>query len=150
MSVSGLYFDSAYLAKLYLMEPDAGPVRTLAAKAPQIVSSGHGRAELAFILHRKYREGALDAPGVGARWKQIEADESTGLLRWLPNTPEQLDSAARSALRLPRDCFLRAADALHLVCARDHGFKTVCTNDKVMLAAARHFGLRARRVTEPR
>jgi predicted nucleic acid-binding protein len=37
--------------------------------------------------------------------------------------------------------FLRAADALHLVCAREAGFSEIHTNDRHMLAAASEFGL---------
>ena len=36
---------------------------------------------------------------------------------------------------------LRAVDPLHLGVAREHGFREVYTNDRDMLAAARHFGL---------
>jgi predicted nucleic acid-binding protein len=42
---------------------------------------------------------------------------------------------------LPSTVFLRAADALHLVCAREAGFSETHTNDRHMLAAASEFGL---------
>lgn len=141
-----MYFDTAYLAKLYIMEPDAAPVREIAAAAEQIVCSGHGRVELAFIFHRKFRERALDETELRGLLHQVERDTQGGYLRWLPNGSDQIESAARAALGIPRDCFLRAADALHLACARDHGFKTVYSNDKTLLSAARHFGLRGRNV----
>ncbi|MEX1110449.1 MAG: type II toxin-antitoxin system VapC family toxin [Chthoniobacterales bacterium] len=141
-----MYFDTAYLAKLYILESDSLPVRELVADAQQVVCSGHGRVELAFIFHRKFREGAVEEAELGALMEQVERDTSGGFVRWLPNDMSQLESAARAALDLPRNCFLRAADALHLVCARDHGFKTVYSNDKNLLAAARHFGVRGRNV----
>ena len=141
-----MYFDTAYLAKLYIMEPDSQPVRDLAADAGQLVCSGHGRVELAFIFHRKFREGALNERECRDLADQVQRDTAGGFLRWLPSDEAQLSSAAASSLFLPRDCFLRAADALHLACARDHGFKTVYSNDNILLAAAKHFGLRGRNV----
>lgn len=141
-----MYFDTAYLAKLYLLETDSFPVRELAADTEQIVCSGHGRVELAFIFHRKFREGALEETELRSLMDQVARDTAGGYLRWLANDTSQLELAARAALDVPRDCFLRAADALHLACARDHGFKTVYSNDKTLLAAARHFGLRGRKV----
>ncbi len=141
-----MYFDSAYIAKLYLNESDVAPVRELAADAEYIVASGHARVELAYIFHRKFREGSIEMDALLAYWEQVESDELSGFLRWLPNDFDQLKSAARSSLGIPAECFLRAADALHLACARDHGIKTVYSNDKNLLAAARHFGVRARNV----
>jgi predicted nucleic acid-binding protein len=141
-----MYFDTAYLAKLYILEPDSMLVRELAGDTEQVVCSGHGRVELAFIFHRKFRESVLEAVELAALMEQVERDTAGGFLRWLRNDMSQLESAARAALDLPQDCFLRAADALHLACARDHGFKTVYSNDKNLLAAARHFGVRGRNV----
>jgi predicted nucleic acid-binding protein len=141
-----MYFDTAYLGKLYLEEPDAPPVRMLAAESSEIVCGAHGRVELAFLLHRKLREGVIDSVDLAARWKQVETDSASGLLRWLPLDAPQIESAAKSALTLPASLFLRSADALHLATARDHGFKTIYSNDKNLLAAAKHFGLRGKNV----
>jgi predicted nucleic acid-binding protein len=141
-----MYFDTAYLAKLYILESDSLPVRELATDTEQVVCSGHGRVELAFIFHRKFREGALEEVELAALMEQVDRDTAGGFVRWLPNDVSQLESAASAALDLPRDCFLRAADALHLACARDHGFKTVYSNDKNLLGAARRFGVRGRSV----
>jgi len=54
-----LYFDTAYLAKCYLNEPDHRSVRKLARRAEGLYSSGLCLAEFACVLHRHVREGSL-------------------------------------------------------------------------------------------
>jgi hypothetical protein len=51
------YFDTAYIAKCYLTEPDGGKVREL-SEALQVCV-----AEVACVFHRQVRQGSLDASG---------------------------------------------------------------------------------------
>jgi len=141
-----IYFDSTYIAKLYVTEPDSEPVRNLAQSADEIVSSAHGRVELAYMFHRKLRESVIDRADLKRRWSQVELDEREGLLQWFPPDDRILQTCASSALSLPDTIFLRASDALHLVCAKEHGFREVYSNDKHLLAAAKHFGLKGKNV----
>ena len=137
-----MYFDTAYIGKLYLEEVDSAPVRALAETSGEIVCSAHGQIELAYIFHRKRREKVIGLADFRTRWKQVEADSAAGFLRWLPMDDSRIQLAARSALDLPASLFLRAADAVHLVCARDHGFRSIHSNDRHLLAAASHFRLK--------
>ena len=141
-----MYFDTAYLAKLYIVEAGSDDVRSHAANADQLSSLAHGRVELAFMFHRKVREGAIDHHRLTQLWEQVDADERSGMLSWLPLTPQLLEASARSALALPANVFLRASDALHLISAKEHGFRVVYSNDKHLLAAAKHFGIKGRNV----
>jgi len=141
-----MYFDTAYLAKLYIAERGSEDVRGHAEHADRLSCLAHGRVELAFMFHRKLREGAIDHHRLAQLWKQVESDEHLGILSWLPLTPQILDQAARKVLALPANFFLRASDALHLACAREHGFREIYSNDKHLLAAARQFGLKGRNV----
>ncbi len=141
-----LYFDSTYIAKLYVAEPDSDSVRELAQSVDEIVSSAHGRVELAYMFHRKLREGAIDRSDLQRYWTQVETDERVGLLRWLPLDESTFRTCADATLTLSETIFLRASDALHLTCANEHGFREIYSNDKHLLAAAKHFGIKGRNV----
>jgi len=56
-------------------------------------------------------------------------------------------TAASSAVgRIEFTTAIRGADALHIVSARENKFQCIYTNDRQMLAAARHFVIEARNV----
>ena len=53
-----VYFDTAYVAKCYLNEPDYAAVRRLARTADGLYSSSLCIAEFACLLRRRVREGS--------------------------------------------------------------------------------------------
>ena len=140
------YFDSAYIAKFYLDEPESENVRRLAEALGEVRCAQIGQVEVAAVFHRKFREGAFDAAALREVMAQFDDDWGAGLWTWLPLTRDLVQRAAAFA-RLPRQIFLRSADALHLTCAEEHGLREVYTNDRHMSSVARHFRLRARTVT---
>ena len=140
------YFDSAYLAKLYLAEQGSEAVRKLAAPLTAVACCSHGRVELAFVFHRKLREGAIDTAGLHARMEQVRDDTEQGFLRWLPVDETLIAGAVNAVFSIGQQDFLRAADALHLVCAKQNGFKTIYSNDRHLLAGAKRFAIRGRDV----
>lgn len=71
----------------------------------------------------------------------MKADAATGNLKFLPLTESILDSVEQAFASAPATTYLRAADALHLATAAEHGFTEIHSNDKHLLAAAPLFGL---------
>ena len=136
------YFDSAYIAKFYLDEPESEIVRGLAEALGQVHCSVIGQIEVAAVFHRKLREGAFTAGAFREVMAQFDDDCGQGLWTWLPLTTALAAKSAAAFVRLPRPVFLRAADALHLMCAQEHGLREIYTNDRHMTAAARHFRLK--------
>jgi hypothetical protein len=94
------------------------------------------------VFHRKLREGAFDAVAFREVMGQFDDDCGQGLWTWLPLTTALAARTVVAFARLPRPVFLRAADALHLICAQEHGLREIYTNDRRMSAAARHFRLK--------
>jgi predicted nucleic acid-binding protein len=137
-----LYFDTTYLYRVYSTEPGHEAVKHLLAKTERIATAWHGRAEFASIVLRKRREGN-DSPDLLASLEsQFQNDIQGGLVEVIPLTESvmlRLENTLRSA---PSATHLRAADALHLACAAEHGFTEVHSNDRHFLAAAPLFGLR--------
>jgi predicted nucleic acid-binding protein len=142
-----IYFDAAYIAKCYLNEPDAAKVRAVAMGAPGLACCELGRAEFFSLIHRQYREAKASLQEMQAVFADFEEDERNGVWRWLPVSSPLIRRVCDSIRNLPQNQFLRAADAVHLECARLHGFAEVYTNDRHMLSAAPHFGLRGVCVT---
>lgn len=136
-----LYFDSCYLARLYVEDDGFELVRTLAASA-HVACSVHGEAETLAAIHRKLREHGLTPPHYRQILEQFQADCRESAFRWLPLAPAVLARLQKIYAVLPATVPLRAADALHLACAAEHGFREIYSNDQRLLAAAPHFGLK--------
>jgi len=140
--MNGAYFDVSYLAKLHWRELGTETVCSLAASLPVISCGLHGRAEFAAVGHRKIRENTASPAQARGIFDQLEQDTRAGGILWLPLTPKIYASVEAFYLHDPGSVFLRTADALHLACAAEHGFKEVYSNDRHFLAAAPLFGLR--------
>ena len=136
-----IYFDSNYLARLYLDDPGWETVRNLAARAP-LACCLHGQAEVNAALHRKLREGIFTPVEYRQVLEQFELDCATNAYNWLPLSPAVVERLTKTYQRLPATVFLRAADALHLACAAANHFREIHSNDHQLLAAATHFGLK--------
>ena len=134
-----IYLDAAYIAKCYLNEPGAERVRALAAGARGLASCAIGRAEFFSVVHRHLREKNIRAQEARAVFRDFERDEQERVWQWLPVTAEVVRLVCARIRAMPTNVLVRAADALHLGCARHHGFEKVYTNDRRMLACAGHF-----------
>jgi predicted nucleic acid-binding protein len=141
-----LYLDSAYVAKSYVDEPDSAKVRGLVRGETALYSSAWCLAEVACALHRHVREGSLTKQQASKLAAIFRADVDEGVWLLMPVSDALLRKVEIATRNLPRDVFLRAGDAVHLVSARDAGFSEIWTNDRHLLAAAPHFGLRGRTV----
>jgi predicted nucleic acid-binding protein len=138
-----LYFDAAFIAKFYLQEPESEAVRSLAEDSTGVVSAVTARLETELVFSRKLREGALTPYGREALVVQFQADCEAGLWNWLPVTDELISAAQEMTRGLPAEILVRSLDALHLTCARLHGYDLIYSNDRNLLRAAPHFGLYA-------
>lgn len=142
-----LYLDTAYVAKCYLNEPDADRVRKLVREQSGLTSSAWCRAELACIIHRHVREGALARAQARGLHDLFLGDVRDGVWSLSPVSTELLETIEGKLRRLRRrNLFLRAGDAVHLGTASEHGFREIWTDDRHMLAAAPAFAPRGRSV----
>jgi predicted nucleic acid-binding protein len=136
------YFDTTYLYRVYSAEPGHQAVKHLLTKSNRIASAWHGRAEFASIVLRKRREGSDSPNHLAALESQFQNDLQSGLVQFFPLTESVMLRLENTLRFAPSTTNLRAADALHLACAAEHGFKEVYSNDKHFLTAAPLFGLK--------
>ena len=138
-----IYFDSCYIAKLYLMESDSARVRSRAELSGSVAFCAIGHGEVVAAFHRHFREKRLTQREFRLLAAQVEADLARGLWTALPVTSTVVEAQGRRMATLPASVFLRASDALHLASATDAGLNDVYSSDRHLVAAAPHFGLRA-------
>jgi predicted nucleic acid-binding protein len=137
-----VYFDSAYIAKFYLSEPESDRVRSLAEREGTVCCSMIGRVETAQVFHRKLREGKATKAECAALFDQFGTYCESGLWTWLPLTEDLVASAVRRFRELSPKLLIRSADAIHLITAQEHGLNAIHTNDGRVLAAAPEFDIR--------
>jgi predicted nucleic acid-binding protein len=141
-----VYFDTAYIVKFYRNEEDSPKVRNLVRTAGTVYSSLWAFTEFHAVLHRHVREGILNIRDARTLAREFAAQIEEGIWKLLPVSETALRNTAASLLSAPPVLFLRAGDGLHLQAAHDAGEKEIWTNDRHMLTAAPHFGLKGRSV----
>ncbi len=139
--MSPAYYDANYLLKLQINEGGSTEVRAHAATVLEIHTAQHARAEFASAAFRKVREGAATTADYDRLMAQLRSDIATTTIVLLPLTDAILDRVEQVFSTAPAITYLRAADAIHLATAAEHGFTEIHSNDKHLLAAAPLFGL---------
>ena len=139
-----MYLDSAYIAKYYVNEPDSQRVCVLIDSADSRITSGISLVEMACVLHRHMREGALNVSQVRATLNKFLEHVENGIWTIVPVTEPLLRRANYLVSTAPADTFLRTGDAIHLMSASESGETEIWASDRHMLAAAPHFGLTGR------
>lgn len=138
-----IYFDSCYIAKFYLAEPDSPNVISFATSNTDIGCLIVGKAEVIAVFHRKLREGIVGVSGFQLLCDQFATDCANGLWQWRSLDDSLIASSAKRFRGLPATTFLRAIDGMHLTCAAEEGCSTIHTSDRHIVAAASAFGLQA-------
>ena len=140
------YFDSAYVAKCYLNDPDSERVRDLVRAPVPLYSSALFIPEVTCAVHRRYREGQLSRKQAQDLTAAFRSQVELGTWTLVPLSESLLWDVHEALRTLKNTVFIRSGDATHLVSARAAGFTQIWTNDRHMLDAARHFQLAGRSV----
>ena len=139
------YFDTSYLVRLYFEESGSKEVRELRTSEPW-ACAWLGRIEMQAAFHRMFRERQIERGPLRMLLAQFSEDCQRGEFKWLPFELKLAGGIGEIFKELPRDQFLRSSDAVHLACARRHGYRVIFSNDRNLLAAAKYFGLQGRNV----
>jgi len=140
------YFDSGYVAKCYLNDPDSERVREMVREPVEMVSSSICIAEVSCAIHRRIREGELTRRQGQELSDLFRSHVEEGVWTLVPISDRLLWDLSQVLRAIPSGVFVRAGDAIHLFSARQRGFRDVWTNDRHMLTAASQFGLKGRSV----
>lgn len=140
------YFDSAYVVKCYLNDPDSEAVRDLVRTPIALYSSALCIPEVTCAIHRRYRERQLTRKQLLEATSAFRSHIETGTWTLIPLSESLLWDVHETLRALGSSVFIRSGDATHLVSARTAGFSEIWTSDRHMLKAARHFRLSGRSV----
>lgn len=135
-----LYFDTSFLAPLFLHEPTSAKVERFLAALPagELAISHWTRVEFSSLLAREVHMGGLDGQVARDADDQFEAVVTESFVVLLPNA-DDFDLAKAYLGR--HETGLRAGDALHLAVAKNHRAKAIYSLDKTLLKAGKLLGL---------
>ena len=141
----GAFWDTSAVIKLYVDEPDARLVRSLARRPESLFISAFTVHELHCGLHRKEALKAL-RPGMAevlyrAFRKEIEA-EYFRLVAYSSRVEQQALEIVRKCYEAPKSVFIRVLDVLQLASAFAADATDLVSTDKRMRQAARFVGLK--------
>lgn len=122
-----IYFDTAYIVKCYVHEPCSLEVRRLLGQHQTAACCALGRIEFATSILRAVREQRLDGRVIQTVFTIRDEDDQNGVWNWLPLSAQVLEATIHSLRKLAPSVIIRAGDAIHLACAREHGFREIHT-----------------------
>jgi predicted nucleic acid-binding protein len=140
MATAIRYLDTSFLTPLFVPEATSGAISEYVKSfADGTLATSHWtRVEFGSVLARLRRMNLL----TGRQTDEAEAMFERTLSRLFKLLPtEVVDHEAAMGLLRTRSTSLRAADALHLAVARNHGAAAVLTLDKTLITEGRRLGL---------
>jgi uncharacterized protein len=138
-----LFLDSSALAKRYIEEAGSGRVDELLAQASSLGISVLALPEVTSALCRRRREKTLTPKQYIQAKTALVADVGDAEIVHLT------DAVVISAVRFLEEVRLRAADALHVACAREWGAGLFVSADGRQCKAARTGGLKVEELQLP-
>jgi predicted nucleic acid-binding protein len=137
-----IFCDTSAIAKLYVLEKDSSAMRTILENDDQVFVSDLARAELMSVFHKQLREKIWTRDIFMEAVGQFSNDDIGGFWTWLPLDAIIIEASAKLYTTLPDTVFLRAADSLHLLTARHHGFTEIYTYDRHQTKASPSLGIK--------
>jgi predicted nucleic acid-binding protein len=135
-----LYLDTSFVAPLVIAEDTSNAVEAfvLKLKPGELATSLWAQVELASLVSRKVRMGELSTAEAEAVRREFERMLSESFELLVPSAADF--AAAARYLEVPKTG-LRAADALHLAIATNHGAKKTLTLDAGFIGAGKQLKL---------
>jgi predicted nucleic acid-binding protein len=135
-----VHLDTSFAAPLVIAEATSDAVEAAVRKLPagELTTSLWTQVELASLVSRKVRMGELSPSAADAVRREFERVLGESCEMVLPTGADFV--TASKYLETPKTG-LRAADALHLAIAANHGARKILTLDQGFLEAGRRLKL---------